>query len=80
MVDRKRRLWLSLEIAELQAISRRKLMQLEPSEATEELAQSLGISELLARRWHMIEGVKSGLIDPPVIEEFDDALANSFDD
>ena len=55
-------------------------MQLEPSEATEELAQSLGISELLARRWHMIEGVKSGLIDPPVIEEFDDALANSFDD
>ena len=73
-VDRNDSVNLSLEIAELQAIVAVKLGKLASSEPVEELAKAVKIAEILARRWHMIEAIKSGLIQPPVIEEFDDAL------
>lgn len=79
-MDGKHRVKLSLIIAEWQQIIGDLLVDLEKDDDVEEVINAIGRCEAAARRWHMREAVKSGHIDMPAIEEFDDAKANVFDD
>lgn len=72
--------WLSLEMAEYQAIAQKRLAEFEGEDGVDELIRALGVCEVAARRWHMQEATKNGLIKMPDIEPFQEECADVFDD
>ena len=79
-MEHKKHIWLSLQIAEFQAMARRNLERIRGDADVDELIRALGVCELAARRLHMREAIEVGLIDMPEIKEFDEAKTDSFDD
>lgn len=81
MADEEHSARLSLAVAEFASgiAGQLERKEIETEGLVGEIIHHLRSAEVVARRWHMIEAIRSGLIEMPPLEDFDDADADAFD-